>query len=286
MRLSQFVQQYLVVRSHQSEEYKKAVQRAVRRFIQVNGDLLVNQISSEHFGQFMASLHGSSYTLRGYMAMLKAMLHEAVEMGIINQLPRFPKIRLEKKAPDAWDVDDVSRLLAFVQTLPGTIGEIPANLWWSSLLLAAYYTGLRLSGLLNVRWWQVDLGNGYLRALTNKNKLEQVFAIPQDLVQILRQIKKPPRERVWEHPYAEKWPCKALRRIVDSAAIPAPKSLHGQLFQKMRRTCITWTAVSDLSLATRVAGHASPDTTIRHYVDPRMLGAIRPVVPKIHVSLG
>lgn len=284
MRLSQFVQQYLVVRSHQSEEYKKAVQRAARRFIQVNGDLAINEISSEHFGQFLASLRGSSFTLRGYMAMLKAMLREAVEMGIKDHLPRFPKVRVEKKAPDAWSIDDVSRLLAVVQTLPGTIGEIPANLWWSSLLLAAYYTGLRLSGLLNVRWWQVDLANGYLRALTNKNKLEQVFAIPQDLVQILRQINKPAREKVWWHPYGSKWPCRALRRIVDRAGIPAPKHLHGQLFQKMRRTCITWTAVADLSLATRVAGHASPNTTIRHYVDPRMLGAIRPVVPKINVS--
>ncbi|MBC7077213.1 MAG: hypothetical protein H5T92_02720, partial [Synergistales bacterium] len=75
-----------------------------------------------------------------------------------------------------------------------------------------------------------------------------------------------------------------LRRIVDRAGIPAPKTLHGQLFQKMRRTCITWTAVYDLNTATRVAGHASPQTTIRHYVDPRMLGAIQPAVPRVEFA--
>jgi len=103
---------------------------------------------------------------------------------------------------------------------------------------------------------------------------------------LLVQIQDPPREKVWWHPYGEKWPCRALRRIVDAAGIPAPKNMHGQLFQKMRRTCITWTAVADLSLATRVAGHASPDTTIRHYVDPRMFGAIQPVVPQIQIPSG
>ncbi|MGB4727681.1 MAG: hypothetical protein WBH86_09770, partial [Thermogutta sp.] len=137
----------------------------------------------------------------------------------------------------------------------------------------------------NLSWFQVDLNGRFLRALTNKNKREQVFAIPDDLAVILQQIKVPPREKIWEHPYNPKWPCRALRRIVDRVGIPAPRSMHGQLFQKMRRTCITWTAVNDLNMATRVAGHASPETTIKHYVDPRMLGAIKPVVPRIDLKV-
>ena len=151
--------------------------------------------------------------------------------------------------------------------------------------MTAYYTGLRLSALLSISWFQVDLTGHFLRALTKKTKKEQVFAIPQELANTLEKMQVPPREKVWEHPYNSKWPCKALRRIVDAAGIPAPKHLHGQLFQKMRRTCITWTAVHDVSMATRVAGHASPETTIKHYVDPRMLGAIKPVVPRIDLKV-
>jgi len=218
--------------------------------------------------------------------MLKAMLKEALDIGLISRLPRFPKIRVEKRSPDAWTLRDVNQLFDYVATLPGSVGEIPANLWWESILLAAYYTGLRLSGLLNVYWFQVDLQGKFLRAITNKNKREQTFLIPEDLVALLQQIKDPPREKVWEYPYKDqKWPCRTLRRIVDRAGIPAPKNLHGQLFQKMRRTCITWTAVNDLNMATRVAGHASPETTIKHYVDPRMLGAITPAVPRLKIKV-
>lgn len=289
MRVSQLAEQYLLLRRHQSKKHQQAIRRVVHRFIECNGDIQAGEISTEHISQFLAKLGQyvrSSHSLRDYMTILKAILHEGLDAGIVARLPRFPRIRVEKRLPDAWTREEVERLFKYVTNLPGRVGKIPARLWWASILLAAYYTGLRLSGLMSITWWQVDLRNRYLRALTNKNKLEQVFAIPDDLYALLLEIQNPPREKVWWHPYAEEWPCRALRRIVDAAGIPAPKNMHGQLFQKMRRTCITWTAVADLSLATRVAGHASPDTTIRHYVDPRMFGAIQPVVPQIQIPCG
>lgn len=289
MKMSQLVEQYALLRTHQSKQYLDYVRLATKRFIEANGDIYVGDIKEDHIGRYLTHLatHAqSSYTLRAHVAMLKAMLKEALDIGLISRLPRFPKIRVEKRSPDAWTLDEVNRLFDYVATLSGSVGPIPANLWWKSILLAAYYTGLRLSGLLNVYWFQVDLEGNFLRALTNKNKREQTFLIPEDLAILLKAIKKPPREKVWEYPYKDqKWPCRALRRIMDRAGIPAPRNLHGQLFQKMRRTCITWTAVNDLNMATRVAGHASPETTIRHYVDPRMLGAITPAVPRPKVEI-
>lgn len=287
MTISQFLPQYLVLRVSHSKQYLANVRLCVSRFVEANGDIFLGDITEEHIGRFLAVVGKtarSSYTLRGHLAMLKAILNEAFNIGLLPRLPRFPRIRLEKRDPDAWTIEEVQKLFKHVWALPGSVGVIPARLWWGSLLLTNYYTGLRLSALLNVTWFQIDF-RGFLRAYTNKNKREQTFALPQDLVQLLREIQYPPREKVWEHPYRDpKWPCKALRRIVDRAGIPAPKTLHGQLFQKMRRTCITWTAVYDLNTATRVAGHASPQTTIRHYVDPRMLGAIQPAVPRVEFA--
>jgi len=288
MKMSQLVDQYVILRVSQSKQYLNALRLAAKRFIEANGDIYIGDIKEDHIGRYLAIVGNyvhSSYTLRGHVAMLKAILKEAFDIGLISRVPRFPRVRVEKRNPDAWTLEETKKLFEYVGKLDGHVGSVPARLWWQSILLAGYYTGLRLSGLLNVYWFQVDLNGQFLRALANKNKREQTFAIPTDLTAILQQIKDPPREKVWEHPYNSKWPCKALRRIVDAAGIPAPKHLHGQLFQKMRRTCITWTAVHDVSMATRVAGHASPETTIKHYVDPRMLGAIKPVVPRIDLKV-
>jgi len=289
MRLSQFAEQYCLLRPHQSLKHRADIHRTVRRFVEANGDLVVYEIREIHIAKFLGALGErcrSSHSIKHYLAVLKAILNEAFQQGVRGRLPRFPKIRVEKRTPDAWSVEEIRLLFEFVKRLEGDVGLIPARLWWESLLLAAYYTGLRISGLLNIFWFQVDLEGGFLRALTPKTSKEQVFALPRDLVNLLRLIEKPLRAKVWEHPYHDKWPFRALRRIVDRAGIPAPRSMHGQLFQKMRRTCITWTAVHDLSLATRIAGHASPETTVKHYVDPRMLGAIRPVVPPIELKTG
>lgn len=288
MKISQLVNQYTILRVNHSRQYLNAVTLASKRFIEANGDIYIGDIKEEHIGRYLALVGNhahSSYTLRGYVVMLKAILKEAFDVGLISRVPRFPRIRVEKRTPDAWTLEETKKLFEYVGKLDGHVGAIPARLWWQSILLASYYTGLRLSGLLNVYWFQVDLDGQFLKALTNKNKREQTFVIPDDLAVLLREIKEPPREKVWEHPYNPKWPDRALRRIVDRAGIPAPKSMHGQLFQKMRRTCITWTAVNDLNMATRVAGHASPETTIKHYVDPRMLGAIKPVVPRIDLKV-
>jgi len=288
--MSHLAEQYVLLRPHQSRKHHDDIKRVIKRFIEANGDIFVGDICEEHVGRYLSTIGDycrSSHSLKHYLVVLKAIVNEAFQRGLISRLPRFPKIQVEKRTPDAWTLEETKKLFDYVAQLDGYVGvgAVPARLWWQSILLASYYTGLRLSCLLNLSWFQVDLNGRFLRALTNKNKREQVFAIPDDLAVILQQIKVPPREKIWEHPYNPKWPCRALRRIVDRVGIPAPRSMHGQLFQKMRRTCITWTAVNDLNMATRVAGHASPETTIKHYVDPRMLGAIKPVVPRIDLKV-
>lgn len=287
MRLSELGQKYILARPHQSQKHLKAINRTIMRFIEANGDVDVSTITAEHLGRFLLTLKQyvrSSHSLRDYLVVLKAILKDGMETGLIPRCPRFPRIPPEKRVPDAWTTEEVRRLFQVAASLDGKVGTVPARIWWSSLLLAGYYTGLRLSALLDITWQQVDLADGYLWARSNKNKLEQMFCIPSDLRNLLQQMRGCPQEEVWAHPYHACWPCKALRRIVDAAGISSPRTRHGQLFQKMRRTCISLIAMRDLNLATRVAGHASPDTTIRHYVDPRMLGAIRPVVPPIQVS--
>ncbi|MBC7350905.1 MAG: site-specific integrase, partial [Thermogutta sp.] len=272
MRISQLAKQYTLVRPHQSPKHIKDVERVVRRFVEANGDISLVDLCEEHIARFLSHVGAgceSCHSLKHYLTVLKAVLNEAYQQQLIVRIPRFPKIRVERRIPDAWTLEEIQQLFAHVANLEGYVGRTPARLWWESLLLAAYYTGLRISALLSISWFQVDLERRYLRALSRKTQKEQLFSIPEDLSILLHQLRHHPQQKVWEHPYHEKWPFRALRRIVDRAGIPAPKNLHGQLFQKMRRTCITWTAVNDLNMATRVAGHASPDTTIKHYVDPR-----------------
>lgn len=52
------------------------------------------------------------------------------------------------EAPIAWTRSEVQRLLAVVDKLDGTVGEIPEALYWGSLIRCAYDTGLRRDDLL------------------------------------------------------------------------------------------------------------------------------------------
>jgi integrase len=178
-------------------------------------------------------------------------------------LPRSKKVR---HAPQAFTVDEVGRLIRLAKQRIGKIDGRPAAWWWSTILYAAWCTGERIGALLEVRWQDVDLESGHVlfRAETRKGRSSDIQrAIAPDLVQMLRSHAGQPGDPVWrwDRAYHSLWP--SLRLLCRRAGV------RGTGFHRLRKASASYVALGGGD-ATEHLGHASPEMTRQHYLDPRI----------------
>jgi integrase len=178
-------------------------------------------------------------------------------------LPRSKKVR---HAPQAFTADEVGRLIRLAKRRIGKIDGKPAAWWWSTILYAAWCTGERIGALLEVRWQDVDLESGHVlfRAETRKGRSSDIQrAIAPDLVHMLRSHAGQPGEPVWrwDRCYHSLWP--SLRLLCRRAGV------RGTGFHRLRKASASYVALGGGD-ATEHLGHASPEMTRQHYLDPRI----------------
>lgn len=178
-------------------------------------------------------------------------------------LPRTRKIR---HAPQAYTADEVARLIRLAKTRIGTIDGKPAAWWWSTLLYAAWCSGERIGALLELRWCDVDLDARQMlfRAETRKGRSADIQrAITPDLAKMLKTQEGKPDALVWrwDRHYHSLW--KSLQLLCRRAGV------RGTGFHKMRKASASYVALGGGD-ATEHLGHASPDITRQHYLDPRI----------------
>ncbi len=178
-------------------------------------------------------------------------------------LPRSRKIR---HAPQAYTADEVARLIRLAKTRIGTIDGKPAAWWWSGILYAAWCSGERIGALLELRWRDVDLDARTLlfRAETRKGRSTDIQrAITPELAAILKMYVGAPESLVWrwDRSYHSLWP--SLRLLCQRAKV------RGTGFHRMRKASASYVALGGGD-ATEHLGHASPEMTRQHYLDPRI----------------
>ena len=178
-------------------------------------------------------------------------------------LPRSRKIR---HAPQAYTADEVSRLIRRAKQRPGIVGGQPAGWWWSTLLYTAWQTAERIGALLALKWADVDTDGRTIlfRAETRKGRSEDLQrAITPDLAEMLKQARKDDGELVWkwDREYTSLWP--SLKLLCQQAGV------RGTGFHKLRKASASYVALGGGD-ATEHLGHASPDMTRAHYLDPRI----------------
>jgi integrase len=185
-------------------------------------------------------------------------------------LPRSRKIR---HAPQAYTVEEVSRLIQRAGRRQGDIGGQPAAWFWQTLIRAAWETAERIGALLALKWADVDVDAKCLlfRAETRKGRSEDLQrGISDALAEQLRSHAKEPGERVWnwDREHTSLWP--SMRILCRSAGV------RGTGFHKLRKASASYVALAGGD-ATEHLGHASPDITRQHYLDPRITAPKRAV---------
>ena len=185
-------------------------------------------------------------------------------------LPRSRKIR---HAPQAYTVEEVSRLIQRAGRRQGDIGGQPAAWFWQTLIRAAWETAERIGALLALKWADVDVDAKCLlfRAETRKGRSEDLQrGISDALAEQLRSHAREPGERVWnwDREHTSLWP--SMRILCKQAGV------RGTGFHKLRKASASYVALAGGD-ATEHLGHASPDITRQHYLDPRITAPKRAV---------
>lgn len=91
----------------------------------------------------------SSLTARGFKpatviktrSCLWNLASSAHSSGLIGSLPQLPAIHANKEKPTAWSLPELNRLIGSARTMPGLVCDVPARLWWPSLLLLLLNVG-------------------------------------------------------------------------------------------------------------------------------------------------
>lgn len=233
----------------------------------------VNRETVNCFIDWLRVQNLSPETKRSRRRGMLTLLQYAFDEGILNEpLYRIKKIAVPKKSPVAWSMAQVQHLVSTIESMARPdICRVPAGLWWSSLVRAAWDTGLRLGDLLSLErdWIQSD---GILRIVQSKTQREHIVRLNQSTIQKIRMVQQLSGSRLI-------WPMDFPRRkfFSEFKAIVKEAGLTGT-FRFIRRGAITQAELLEPGAGQRLAAHRDTRTTRTHYLDPQLL-------PKTAVSL-
>jgi len=148
---------------------------------------------------FLLFIHSrAKYAAELYLRTLKAGFNKAIEWGYLEVNP-FSKIKLPKK---------IKRIPVFiVEDELNKILEETQNLTIRDICTTAFYTGLRLSELINLKWDSVDFAREIITVkntaeFTTKSKKERIIPMHKTVSQLMRNLEKTSKSKyIFSNPY-------------------------------------------------------------------------------------
>jgi integrase/recombinase XerD len=170
------------LRPIKSKNYIESIDLSFKQFISFCGNVSLKQINTQILGRFISTTFAR--TQRGahhYYRTLKAAFNKAVEWNYIESNPftkvKFP--RLTKVYPVFLTEDDLLIILA------NTTYE-----YLKDIFLVAFYTGMRLGELINMKWNWIDFFKNQITVkcsdeFLTKNKKERIIPMSEKVKSVL-----------------------------------------------------------------------------------------------------
>lgn len=188
--------------------------------------------------------------------------------GVVATGPTVAALRTPERAPRAWREDELAKLLNAARTSPGSIGGLPARVWWLALFALEWDTGCRASELLALRWEWLDWERGWLTVPAEYRKGQRrdgVYGLLPDTLGYLGQIRRPTGLILgWDRDRSRYW--QLWKGLLDRAGLPNDRRTKTQC---LRRTFATYLQIGGGD-ASAACGHSSPSITREHYLDPTL----------------
>lgn len=266
----------------QTKQHYPAMLNRLREFAAC--DVTLDQLSDDFVERFMvwARQRGAApATVNGYRACILALWRFAYRKRYLDDQPRcVEKLKLPRRIPEAWSLEEVNRLLRAAAGTEGTICGVAAGVWWPALLLVLYDTGLRIAAVMNLTREALDMETGelFVPAEIQKHNSDQVFRLHRDTLDAVRLLEPRTREMLipWHAEFNERTNgmlYSGYRKILHRAGLAAGRR---DLFHKLRRTSGTLLAsVAGDKAGADHLGHSDPKVFVTHYLDPRKLNRAR-----------
>jgi integrase len=194
--------------------------------------------------------------------------------------PDVEPLREYTRTPTAWTIQQLAKIIDVARLFgPGgmkrlrqpSLCGIPADVWWVTLFLVLYDTGIRIGAAMQLRCddYQAEQRRLFVRAETQKHRADQVLPVSEETAEALAKcIAAAEREQLFPWPHNKSLIYFHFNRLLKAAGLPAGRR---DKFHKIRRTSAT---AAELALGPGAAsihlGHSSPKVTER-YLDRSML---------------
>ena len=184
-KLSEFEEEYKkYVGATHSKKYLSSINISFKKFKEFLGkDVNLSQLSLRNTQQFIIETYNrTKYSAYLYNRTLKAAFNRAIEWGYIETNP-FKKVKLPKipkNYPAFINEKELNQILEKV--MDETLKD---------LYKTAFYTGMRLGEILNLKWDAIDFNTRIITVkndqnFTTKNKKERIIPINEKLLRILK----------------------------------------------------------------------------------------------------
>jgi integrase len=230
-------------------------------------------LTDDNLSAFIRSIHAkgrSPVTANKIRGQIVAFWRFLARKGYVSVWPDVPKLKEHKRRPIAWTEEQLAKLFDACRRQRGSIGCLPANLWWTSLHNVLWDCGTRIGATLPLEWPQVDLEARTIVFLaeTQKQKEDQVFRIREATAESLRAIYSTRRQRVWPFPYIREYLWALYKKVLIDAGLPTDRR---SMFHRMRRSHASHLTRAGGD-ARKSLGHANAALTERCYIDPIIAG--------------
>jgi integrase len=174
---------WLTSRTDASKATQLAYRRAIElflKFLGVRADRALTTLQSKQIEDFKTKLAArvSPSTVNNALKALKASLNTAVAKRQLEFSPaeHVNPIEVEESNRRPFTNEELKKILK------------AANTEWKTMILVAFYTGLRLQDCANLTWQNVELHNGIINVLTKKTGRRQILPIADTLSRHLQTI--------------------------------------------------------------------------------------------------
>lgn len=218
----------------------------------------------------------SPATVRKDLAHLTALANHAAKKrmktgnGELLEFLSLPRglVKVPQKIPKGYQLEEISRMVEAASNRRRSVGPMPGDVFWPTLILAAWETAARIGSLLGVRWEDLSPDGIYFRPEAYKGGVKSITRqVSPDLMARLEPHRQPAGELVWpwnDYRRSKNTIFQALQHICWEAGV-TPRGFHA-----IRKAAASFVAAGGGN-AQEFLAHESAKTTRAHYLDPTIV---------------
>lgn len=206
MLLTEYVSRYALARDV-TEDYVEQLDISRRKLESFAGQSLdLCDLQDDLVNRWLVNLKevAAPQTVRNKRRCILTLWRAAADDGLCSAPGRIRPVKIGDVVIDGWNAEEAAKLLVTAQAMTGNQRKvkIPKRLFWSSFVLVAWDTGLRLGDLLDLERrdiWPAEGGAGFISWVQNKTSRSVQLALRQATMQTIEESMAAgsPRAKLW-----------------------------------------------------------------------------------------